>query len=1086
MPNNVRFLDNVSVGSYGDSTNTGSVNYALSSSYAQTASYAEYAVSASHEIIKEESSSFADTASFAQSGNGPFTGSFTGSFFGNGNGIFSGSFTGVKNADTASYVNPLQQNVNVTGDIEATGVISASKFTANSGSTALLPGYTFHHDSGTGLYSANAGDLQFQLAGGGTPEITLSTGQATFRVPIQLNNNELINPSRIRGLGSISASGDISSSITSTASFGTYLGDGSQLTGVDGFPFTGSALITGSLEVTGSIDVQSGSITIGYPQALNWKGANGQIYNKIDSNSDPGTGYYALQYFSNGGDGDANIMHQFYTNKGAVNNTSVVEINRGGDLNVTGSVISKGASSNLSGSFSGSFQGNGSNLTGITSKAGTTANRVAFTTAGGELTTEAGFEYNPTTNQLTVDSINAISFTSSFITSSTIQSSGSHVFGDDTNDTQTLVGTVLMSGSAEVTGSLSVKDGNLNLTTSPTSPGINTHVNLGAGSTTTTKALKIQTNAGYLEIGPQNASYSHFYTDRANFYFNQPIHVNGAIYGYGGDLILGRNSGTEDTITLADERITFELNNTDIFIMSSSHEFSGSAISTASFGTYLGDGSQLTGIEAGTNLTQSIFVTQNGDDTTGTIGNMSKPFATLNSASQAATTGSTIFVYPGTYTAEAENLAFEGGSYYFYPGTVVSKSAAGDVFNITDFNVGFNVYGHADFYLTSSAESLYEGGTNGNEILFNTTFECQDITSDTGTDYLFRDAHKSSVISIKAREITTDEGGFFQYTGAYSDYPEIKIDIDRAYLGERFISSPAGYLNVNANYVRSTNNSAISQFYYIAAGTFNIGYCQGNSYAYDIGNATQNQHIVINGYANAINISGNHDVQHNGHCYDLTISAGRYVGNSVGKFTMSGGEADIIYNQQADSSNQNQISVSGGAAQIELLSKQNSYFAPISISGGQVILTGGYYGYSSNYSVTVSGGELIYKAHIDYSINSSTNKNPITLTGGLLRMQGYVKNQLTDSDSTPQQSTCIKKTGGTLILDGATLIVSSSVAPPIWAPNQSEEVKIYAGGVNTNRTGSMGLLEASSSFGSGGYALTNPLGGMIIEDSSVE
>ena len=40
--------------------------------------------------------------------------------------------------------------------------------------------------------------------------------------------------------------------------------------------------------------------------------------------------------------------------------------------------------------------------------------------------------------------------------------------------------------------------------------------------------------------------------------------------------------------------------------------------------------------------------------------------------------------------------------------------------------------------------------------------------------------------------------------------------------------------------------------------------------------------------------------------------------------------------------------------------------------------------------------------------------------------------------------------------------------------------------MNTNKTGSMGLLAASSSFGSGAYALTNPLGGMIIEDASVE
>ena len=101
-------------------------------------------------------------------------------------------------------------------------------------------------------------------------------------------------------------------------------------------------------------------------------------------------------------------------------------------------------------------------------------------------------------------------------------------------------------------------------------------------------------------------------------------------------------------------------------------------------------------------------------------------------------------------------------------------------------------------------------------------------------------------------------------------------------------------------------------------------------------------------------------------------------------------------------------------------------------------------------------------------------------------MKGYIKNNLTDSDGAAREAACIKKTGGTLILDGATLIVSSSIAPPIWAPDQSEEVKIFSGGVNTNRTGSLGLLAASSSFGSGGYALTNPLGGMIIEDASVE
>lgn len=51
----------------------------------------------------------------------------------------------------------------------------------------------------------------------------------------------------------ITASGNVSSSATSTASFGTYLGDGSQLDGVQAFPFSGSAIITGSLTVSQSV-----------------------------------------------------------------------------------------------------------------------------------------------------------------------------------------------------------------------------------------------------------------------------------------------------------------------------------------------------------------------------------------------------------------------------------------------------------------------------------------------------------------------------------------------------------------------------------------------------------------------------------------------------------------------------------------------------------------------------------------------------------------------------------------------------------------------------------------------------------------
>jgi len=44
--------------------------------------------------------------------------------------------------------------------------------------------------------------------------------------------------------------------------------------------------------------------------------------------------------------------------------------------------------------------------------------------------------------------------------------------------------------------------------------------------------LRIQTNSGYTQIGPENSSWSHFRTDRGSFYFNKPVQVDGNIALY--------------------------------------------------------------------------------------------------------------------------------------------------------------------------------------------------------------------------------------------------------------------------------------------------------------------------------------------------------------------------------------------------------------------------------------------------------------------------------------------------------------------------------------------------------------------------
>jgi len=91
---------------------------------------------------------------------------------------------------------------------------------------------------------------------------------------------------------------------------------------------------------------------------------------------------------------------------------------------------------------------------------------------------------------------------------------------------------------------------------------INTNGNVGIGTTPSEKlhingsvrgnqsgALRISTGYGYVDIGPKNSSWSHFYTDRARFYFDKEIRVNSGLIGsYDENLYLRTSENTRMTI----------------------------------------------------------------------------------------------------------------------------------------------------------------------------------------------------------------------------------------------------------------------------------------------------------------------------------------------------------------------------------------------------------------------------------------------------------------------------------------------------------------------------------------------------------
>ena len=242
-----------------------------------------------------------------------FSGSFSGSFEGNGSGLTNIPASGIVGLNlsqiasgsvTASISPDRGLHVNTDVDISGSLTVSASSHRIE-GSTVIYststPGLTIQsnadtaeevkiydgridiEDSGymaarlsSNAYGSRAGVLDLRhWAGNVGAVITAQPGYTSYiQSSLLIGKTGTVNSSyaykldvngdiklgngtddSIEILGPVTASSDISSSASSTASFGTYLGDGSQLTGISTtpFPFSGSAFITGSLTVSQSV-----------------------------------------------------------------------------------------------------------------------------------------------------------------------------------------------------------------------------------------------------------------------------------------------------------------------------------------------------------------------------------------------------------------------------------------------------------------------------------------------------------------------------------------------------------------------------------------------------------------------------------------------------------------------------------------------------------------------------------------------------------------------------------------------------------------------------------------------------------------
>ena len=95
-------------------------------------------------------------------------------------------------------------------------------------------------------------------------------------------------------------------------------------------------------------------------------------------------------------------------------------------------------------------------------------------------------------------------------------------------------------------------------------PKFNAGINFGSSAVTldeNTSYLRIQTSSGYTDIGAANSTYSHFYTDRSQYYFNRRLTVDeGVVQSYNENLVLRRAMNSSYQMTLSTSGATFTHN----------------------------------------------------------------------------------------------------------------------------------------------------------------------------------------------------------------------------------------------------------------------------------------------------------------------------------------------------------------------------------------------------------------------------------------------------------------------------------------------------------------------------------------------
>lgn len=461
-----------------------------------------------------------------------------------------------------------------------------------------------------------------------------------------------------------------------------------------------------------------------------------------------------------------------------------------------------------------------------------------------------------------------------------------------------------------------------------------------------------------------------------------------------------------------------------------------------------------------TNISRVLFVDPNGNDLTGSKGNISKPYQTIEAAWSAATTGDTIHVFPGDYTVTT-NLAKDAVTYYFEEGAIVRKSASGDIFNYDNSAIyvnDINILGYGRFYKTTTSDAVFRMGGNTSLDVENINIEF-DIISSTNGMGIDAVAPTSGEIKLNIKgNYVISSGSWAINASSYngSVYINVSYIISTANIA-LVVNQRQGISNVISTLVKSTANDGIYVAGVGATFNFNVAYSYGTTYGYYLYGNSSLCWVSINGNTVGIYNTGYITTTQNGNCVTLYNGFNNdpiYVGNSCGYVTCKGGRVKCDIQNQYYST----VTVTGGVVDVNYIN--NGLFATydqynLVLTGGITYVNGdisslrGYYPF-----IDISGSaKVIINAHIKTTGTGSASNTYGTLVyqhgaSSIVDIRGNLYNLLPITSTST--SNLIYKTSGKTIFNGATLVKDEPNGTFILCPSPSQDVMVYSGGVNTN------------------------------------